>query len=250
MWQRDNGGDAVQKSAYIKRSSWLGSKYELAMEFYPAGDDTRLLAALHDLWSDGNLAGPLESPYNYPEEELTLLSVPAPDEPALQAITAVPLPDRFGPGDPDHLFGLMTIPSYPAIGIECFTVREEQGSDWLYLGIPTGMLEHIVSVDYSLSHEKNPWMDDVDEHFLRLADSVYAAAPFDLAIVGDQVDLAYIRQQVAGHQRADTFSAVGLDEGGILVPPTQAQRFRSRTAPRVLPSGVHWFPPNEGDSLG
>ena len=231
----------MQKSKYIKRSSWLGSYYELAMEFYPAGDDRRLLAALRGLWSDGCLSGPLDSPYNYPVEEITLLSVPAPDEPALRAITAVPLPDSLDACGPDHLYGLMTIPSYPTIGIDCSIVREEQGSDWLSLSIPTGMLEHIVTVDYSLSHEKNPWMDDVDESFLRLADSVYAAAPFDLALIGEQV---------AGLQRAGTCTAADIDIGAILVPPILAQRFRSSAASRILPSGVHWFPPNEVRSSG
>ncbi len=230
----------MEKSEYIKRSNWYGSFYELAMEFYPRGSDARLLAALHALWSDPSLFGPLESPYYYAEAEPTLLSPPLPHEPAQRAVPPVPLPDALDPVGPNNLYGLLTIPGRPQIGIKCVTVREEYGSDWLDFCIPTGMLGHIVNIDYPLCYDTNPWMDEVNGILLRLADSVYTVAPFDLALIGEEA---------SGYLRAGEASGANLEAGGILAPPRLVQRLQPQGPSLILPSGVHWFAP-QADAIG
>jgi len=90
----------MDQREYIRRSNWHGSCYELAMEFYPTGNDDRLLAALLALWSGPAVHGPLESPYSWPEEETTLLSMPPASVPVLEAVPRVPLPEALDPVGP------------------------------------------------------------------------------------------------------------------------------------------------------
>ncbi|MDB5056585.1 MAG: hypothetical protein JWO59_57 [Chloroflexi bacterium] len=112
-------------------------------------------------------------------------------------------------------------------------VREEQGSDWLDFCIPSGMLAMIFSIDYHWFHETNPWLQEIDQILLRMADAVYNAAPFDLALIG---------ADVSGWLRADEARTTDLERGGILVPSILVERLKPSGASTILSTGVHWFP--------
>jgi hypothetical protein len=230
----------MEKGEYIKRSNWYGSFYELAMEYYPRGGDARLLAALHALWSDSSLFGPLESPYYYAEVEATLLSPPLPPESAQRAVPSVPIPDALDPVGPNNLYGLLMIPGRPQIAIICGMVREEYGSDWLDFCIPMGMLDLIMNINYPLSYSTSSWMEEVNGALARLADTIYAVAPFDLA---------YIGEDVSGLWRAGEIKGATLEAGGVFAPPSLVRRLQPQAPSLILPSGAHWFTPR-ADAIG
>ena len=223
----------MDQREYIWRSNWHGSFYELAMEFHPTGDDARLLAALQALWSDPAVHGPLESPYTWPEQETTLLSIPAVPMPVLEAVAQVGLPQTLDPEGPEHLYGLLTPAGRPAIGIVCVMVREQGGSDWLDLCCPTGMLGYRPELNDYGSYETNLWVDGIDEVLLRIAAAVYAAAPFDLALIGEEV---------SGQGYAGTVTPMDLARGGYLLPSDLLQRLQPEVPSVRLSSDLHWFP--------
>src|SRR6266487_4044744 len=149
----------MDRNDFLKGENWYGSYYELAIEFCPDGNDARLLRAIQALWQSEFLTGPWSRRENY------------------MASAEMPiLLER----DPNRLYGLIELPGRDAIGCLSMTVREEEGSDWLDLCIPTGMLDLIFTVRYPLFSENwgvNPWMDDVEKAFVQIAETVYKASP-------------------------------------------------------------------------
>ena len=218
---------------YFRRSNWYGSFYELAMEFHPTGNDARLLAALQARWSDPALHGPLASPYSWPEEQTTLLSVPPASVSALGAVPRVQLPEALDPVGPGGLYGLLRLADGTELGITCAIVREEGGSDWLDFCIPTGMLGVAFPVDYPLFASTNPWLAGVDHALLEQASTIHAAQPFDLALIGEEV---------SGQRDAGRVTATDVARGGYLLPAGLLQRLHPEVPSVRLCSDLHWFP--------
>ena len=223
----------MHQREYIRRSNWYGSFYELAMEFHPTGNDARLLAALQALWSDPAVHGPLASPYSWPEEHTTLLSIPSASVPAREAVPQVQLPEALDPVGPESLYGLLRLADGTELGIKCVIVREEAGSDWLDFCIPTGMLELAFPVDYPLFASTNPWLAEIDHVLLEQASTVHAAQPFDLARIGEEV---------SGQGYAGQATATDVATGGYLLPAGLLQRLHPEVPSVRLRSDLHWFP--------
>ncbi len=90
---------------------------------------------------------------------------------------------------------------------------EESGADWLDLCLPTGMLRRVFPLRYSIdatTRRENPWLDTIDEQFIAIAERVFNVAPFDFALLGEEV---------SGMLRVETLTADQLSNGGILLPP-------------------------------
>lgn len=198
---------------YLSMERWFGSYYELAIEFYPRGDDARLLRALAAMWASPLLRGP------WPERE-QLGRAPTP-------------PQRLEVEGSNRLYGLLQLPGALSIGCLSLTVREEHGSDWLDFCLPTGMLQLAFPVRYPMKREDNPWLPAVDQVLLSMAERVYQASPFDMALIGEEA---------SGQLRAQELTAVALARGGVLVPPSLTHQLGSSSAAVALPNGLHWFP--------
>jgi hypothetical protein len=209
---------------FLDRENWLGSFYELAIEVAPYGDDARLLTAQQALWRAPSLDGPYLAPYESPDV----------------AFRPVSLPTTIGPEDTRHLHGVLHLPGDRSLGCKSVIVREPDRSDWLIFCVPTGMLglvfPHIV---YPLERTANPWLDEVDHTFLALAGAVYAVAPFNLALVDEEV---------SGTYSAGEINTRSLPKCGCLVSPDVVAQLQPDLQPDlqsvVLPSGLHWFPPH------
>lgn len=209
----------MNHSSFVAHENWWGSFYELSMEYYPAGNDARLLAAMRALWSTPLLHGPLAGPSGEPD----------------QAQQPVPAPVSIGAelGDLNRLYGVLALPGQRPLGCLSLTVREEQGSDWLDFCLPMGMLELAFPVVYPLLAPTNPWLAEIDRVFLTLAEAVHAAQPFDLALVGEEV---------SGDAYASQITAADVAKGGYLIPAGLMQRLQPDVPSVMLPSGLHWFP--------
>ncbi len=144
--------------------NWQGSYYELCLELHPAGDDSRLLAALRSIWSQPAFAGSWTDRESYGS---------AINEFQINEEWVVP-----------H-YGVLTI-GESQLGCVTHVVRETDGSDWLDLCVPTGMLELVYHVAYPLYFESNPWIAPLNAYFVSLAATVYKQIPFRLAIIGEE----------------------------------------------------------------
>lgn len=76
-------------------------------------------------------------------------------------------------------------------------IREDadDGSDWVDICIPEGMLEQVYPVNYaSWTMTANPWLQEVDALLVDVATRLYEAVPFQLGIIGPDVSgIAYNR---------------------------------------------------------
>lgn len=207
----------VDPHEFFEPENWLGSFYELAMEYAPYGDDKRLLHAQRTLWDTPSLRGPYAAPYESGDETFRLHS----------------LPTSIGPEDTFHLHGVFNLPRDRSLGALSVTVREVDRSDWLIFCLPTGMLELVYPhLDYPLERAANPWMDEIDSALLALAEAVYMVAPFNFALVGEEV---------SGVCSFGDLSAGRLPQSGFLVPSNAATQLRIDVPSVALQSGLSWF---------
>ncbi len=153
--------------------------------------------------------------------------------PVLEAVPQVRLPVALDPTGPESLYGLLRLADGTELGITCVFVREEGGSDWLDFCIPTGILQLVFPRDYPLFASTNPWLAEIDRVLLELANTVYAAQPFDLALIGEEV---------SGQGDAGQVTATDVANGGYLLPAGLLQRLHPEVPSVRLSSDLHWFP--------
>lgn len=156
----------MDTSIFQHSKNWSGTYYELALELGPTGDDDRLLSALRFLWQQPQLRGPwaCREDFGKPAAPLSITS-------------------RMWPSH----YGIMQLEGGKELGCMTGVIREEDGSDWLDLCIPTNMLELVFDVAYPLEVEFNAWKAGVDKVFTDIAAAVFADCPFLVGLVGEEV---------------------------------------------------------------
>lgn len=204
----------MDRSLYRKPENWYGSYYELAVELQPTGDDERLLRAMQRLWDYPALTGPWTSreAFGHP---------PAVPATVLQS-------------DPVPLYGVLELDDGREIGCVSHVIREEGGSDWLDLSLPTGMLESVFQVEYPLAEDTNPWLAELDEAFVLIAEWLYAEAPFQVAIIGEEV---------SGFTSATEMNTDEVASGGFILPRPLWDRLQPGAGYRVRSHDLRFVPP-------
>ncbi|HEX2094038.1 MAG TPA: hypothetical protein VHG28_16670 [Longimicrobiaceae bacterium] len=196
---------------FSSEEQWRGSYYELAVELSPP-DDACLRRALEVLWSDPHLEGPWSG---------------------RAEVGRAPVARPVLAGDPLPLYGRLTLPHGERVGCLSWTVREEEGSDWLDLCVPTGMLVSL-GLRHPLNLGSDPLLLQLDALFLRVAERLHAAVPFDLALVGEEV---------SGQVSAAWLTPAWLERyGGCLLSASLWERLAPRVPARQLGSGLRWVP--------
>lgn len=187
-------------AAYALPESWYGSYYELAIEVSSAPDDAALAAAVQRLWTAPQLVG---GPWR--------------DRMATDAIAALP---DVAPGGMESVYGMVRIPELGDVRCVSWILREEGGgADWVDLCIPSAAL---------------PWpfpQDVLDAALVPLATHVWAAAPFRLALIGEEV---------SGMWSAETITPDALTHGGVLLPEPLARRLGAGPAAAEVAPGLWW----------
>jgi hypothetical protein len=156
----------MDRDTFVCDENWFGSYYELAIELGPTGDDERLRKALEHVWSLPQLRGSWIERHDY-----DLHSSP------IECRDGI-VPSRYG---------VLRLTPEISVGCVTHTVREPNGSDWLDLCIPTGMLGLCFDVQYPLDYATNPWMAQIDRLLAQMAASVFRSISFQLAIIGEEV---------------------------------------------------------------
>ena len=198
----------MEHATFIKAENWHGSYYELCIELGASGHDHRLLAALQRLWSFPTLGGPWREHDEFGADPYE--------------VTIAGVSDRF--------YGTLAIPDADTVGCLTCVVREPDGSVWLDLCIPTGMLELVYDVQYPLYFESNPWIPPLNSLFVDIANHFHAEIGFRLAIIGEES---------SGLTDADSITKPDLDRGLFLLPETLATSLSVQDQSQMCSQGLY-----------
>jgi hypothetical protein len=187
---------------------WSGFWYQLAIELSTSGDDARLTAALEALW-----AQPILRHSDRRVDDDTDV------HPRETEFT------RFLHGD-------LALPERQ-VGCVVVVLREREGSDWLEVCVPSGMMER---EGYPMHDPlSDSFLLALDQVFLRLADAVYAVAPFGVALIGEEVSgLLRVSDFSARTEAAEWY----VRHGGVLLRPALLQELPFRVVAERRPSGL------------
>jgi hypothetical protein len=205
---------SIKQSLYLDKHSWGGGYYELAIEYSPGGNDEQVERALNALWSSPQLQGPWLH-----KEDL--------GQPPVQ-ISA----------ESERLYGTLSLPENKIVGCETFTIREEDGSDWLNLSVPTAMLASLNWYYDPLGMGYSSRLKLVDATYAEIADRVHRAAPFAFAELGLEVSGEHYQATLTTGQML-----ASRGYSGYLLPPELYARLAQSDfgAVTTLPSGLVWI---------
>ncbi len=197
---------------YGAAENWFGSYYELAIEVSTAPADERLRASIEQLWScTAVVAGP------WLDKEVTR-AVAVPRLPAVEGMAAS--------------YGIVHIPDLGDVRCVSWVIREVGcGSDWIDLCIPTSALEPFGLAYPLVSETPCTLIDAIDRALLHVAVSVFAGAPFELALIGEEVSGMWSSATVTRHD---------LTQGGFLLPDKLAQQTGACPQAEIVAPGLWW----------
>src|SRR2546423_2649055 len=142
----------MNETYFADKENWLGSHYELYIEYPLATDDAYLIKAMDAVWKMPLLHGPYIGPYHGHGE----------------ALRPVVLPETLDPIEATYLYGVLELPEGRCVG-RCLIVSRSGKDKWLSFYIPVGMLELVYELDYTFEPKSNPWMVEVDQALLDIA---------------------------------------------------------------------------------
>lgn len=198
----------MDRDTFVFDENWHGSYYELCIELGPTGDDKRLCTVLELIWSQPQLQGSWASRCDYNSGSLPI-----------ECCDGVVVPR----------YGIITLSPGVDTGCITLTVREPDGSDWLDLCIPTGMLELCFDLQYPLDYATNPWMYQVDKLLSEIAASVFREIPFHLGIIGEEA---------SGVTHAASITPDDCRYGPILLPDRLWNRLKLFSSGQRLAPGL------------
>jgi hypothetical protein len=195
---------------FTQPDTWTGGAYELALELGDTSND-RLRAALFALWTQPTLDG-------------CYLELSA--EPWEQQRIA-PTPDLALDG---WLCGVAQLPNGVHVACRSCTVRETDGADWLYFGVPMGALGRAYPVGAYPFDDGLPldWREPMNEWLRHVGEQIFLSVPFRLGLVG---------WVVGGEIDSTTVRATG-------VPLERYEGYLWPQGQELL-----WYPPSTGSSM-
>jgi hypothetical protein len=187
--------------------AWTGGHYELAIELGAHSAD-RVARALRRLWRHPSLEGCY-----------------------LQSNKPVKAQPRVNPDDhlEEKLYGIATLETRARVPCGSFLCSFEDASDWLELYLPLGALAKMYPVGgYPFDERSNSlaWRREVDNWLRGIAEYVFREIPFQLAVVGFEIEVGTDSYKSVDKQSTPEQRSEGLllptDEGLQWHPPTLA----------------------------
>lgn len=197
---------------------WSGGYYELSVEYHPVGNNSRVNKALTalckmecfwDIWADKK------------EEQKLLLC----------------LPITIEEDSVRQFYGALACPHSSQVELPCvITVcRVEGQSDWLDIAIPQAAFERVYQSKYPLTLELNPWLKQINELLVQVAETIYASAPFHLAMIGEEI---------SGYTNGQQITAETVQKGIFLLPSALQERLGLNEDGMELSNDLKLFPKN------
>jgi hypothetical protein len=192
--------------------NWSGGHYELAIQLGRRDSesaDTFVVQALEEIWGESALVGCYRDRWTSRDEQ--------------PRVDAKPL-DISEPG---RLYGLASVPGIGTTVCQTTVVRETEadGLDWVDLGLPLGALgrvdDRVGPYPFGNTSVSGSWRGPVDDWLAGVAQRLYAAVPFLVALIGFAVSGE--ERDFSGEAPVDRpFSyVVPTGRGAEYFPPTQ-----------------------------
>lgn len=155
---------------YTNPESWTDGFYELSIEYHPFRDGQRVNEALSALEKSRFFTGFWEEKKDYQKRSISL-------------------PIHIEEESIKSYYGTLILFESTNEELPCMisVIRIEGESDWLDISIPQAAFEKVFSCRYPLTTELNPWLEEINDVFARLAEAIYLKSPFDFAMVGDEI---------------------------------------------------------------
>lgn len=160
---------------FTAEQTWLGGRYELAVELGPRCDE-RLASALNAVVNSSDLTGFFRHRDREPDVQRR---VKARRE----------MLDDYG-----HLLGVARLADDNRLACGVVAVREENGPDWLLVYIPMGALAEVYPEvgaypfgNFVQDATPPHWQKLVDDWLVSLGKSIFNAVAFRLALIGHEV---------------------------------------------------------------
>jgi hypothetical protein len=185
--------------------TWSGGSFELALEL-PQQSDEQLRRMARILWSHPSLKGSYLRNDVEPWQQEQV-------DPALYFESC--------------LYGTARLPNGKVVACSTNPVREPEGTDWLYFGIPMGALSQAYPVGAFPFDDGLPldWRDPMHDWLRSVGEWVYTSVPFRLGLIGWDAGSELLASVIEAHG----IPATRYD--GILWPEGQQ---------------LSWYPPTEG----
>ena len=158
----------MKYSEFINLDNWKGGFYELSIEFHPVGNDKRLNGALTSLEKSKVINGIWKEREDYKKNPVSL-------------------PVEIEEDSVNQYFTTLLISDGNTLPCAITVIRIDGESDWLDISIPQTAFEKAYPYKYPLTENLNPWLNGVDETFIKLAETIYNQSPFDLAMIGEEI---------------------------------------------------------------
>jgi hypothetical protein len=208
----------VDRATYCSPHTWHGSAFELGLEYRPTAEDQLFLRAAEQLWRYPGLTGPWPRREEYGN--------------SIQITPDVPPRDSML-----WLYGLLELKDGREAACSSFMLRQNDASDSLSLCLPSGMLGRLFPVSHNpMGVKGNPWLRDIEDLLADIAAWVYGAAPFELAVLGEEAaalgpDAAKLTRELLSH-------------GGYILPDVLWRHLDPAVEARPLSHGLRHVPLN------
>ena len=205
---------------------WSDAYYELDMQYAPGIGATRLLQAIHTLWHQPLLEGPVANRWS------------------AQVPSYTPLALSSGFEEMAHLNGLLHLPHGAIVGchsevlcygIEATKEAAAQSNCALRLGIPETMIYQAYAVEQGVADGTPSWVYPLDRLLMGVAESIYRVVPFAFAVIGGEDVPSF-------GDGGTSLTAEMLGKWSFLLTPALATRLIPNRIPETLPTGLLWFP--------
>lgn len=170
--RRDGNGPTVDPASFADDENWHGGFYELAIALGPR-HDPRLDAAIGAVWADPRVHGCYVDRHREPQAQ----------EPVACSLSSL--------DEADHLRGTAQLPSGARVVCGTVIIREEDsGLDWLDFYLPVGALTRVDDRVGGFPFGDDggaaslAWRAPIDEWLSAMGKRVFAAAPFEYALIG------------------------------------------------------------------
>ncbi|TFB24086.1 hypothetical protein E3U55_04540 [Filobacillus milosensis] len=203
----------MKYNEFINLDNWIGGFYELSIEFHPVGDDKRLNDALKSLEKSNVINGIWKEQEDYQKKRVSL-------------------PIEIEEDSVNQYYGTLLISDGNTLPCVITIIRVDVESDWLDVSIPQAAFEKAYPYKYPLTENLNPWLNEVAETFIKLAEIIYEQSPFDLAMIGEEI---------SGYTNQEDITLEQLKKSTFIIPIVLQKRLETQEQGEALSNELKLF---------
>lgn len=210
---KTKGGKKLKYNDYNHPDNWIGGYYELSIEFEASGDDNRLNQALMALQNFKSFNGLWRESQHFKSYSISL-------------------PIKLNEDSVNQFYGTISMTDGKTLPSLISLIRVEGESDWLDLSIPQSTLQQFYPCQYPLTKKLNPWLAEVDEILIKLAETIFYQSPFEIAMIGEEI---------SGYKNEEEFTLEDVKKVTSILPITLQNRLGIQGQGKELTNNLRLF---------